>query len=132
LPIQQYQEAAAVVASETTPGDRVLAFDAFGVIVEANRSALPGYTLAQFSLQDVDAPTANALHVANYPQTVAVVKSKSARVILLTDADWKMLGEASPPSADALRQALMQNYRPIYQMPDFGQFSQTLVIYLAR
>ena len=132
LPMAEIQQVANFVAQNSKPTDTVLALEALDVVVDANRSALPGLTLAQFSLQNMDTASAQRLHVVNYDMVAQAIDRKDARVIVLTDADLSMLAGADPLDRGALPRALDQNYRQALVMTQFGQYSRTLYVYLSR
>ena len=132
LPLDEIDQVAAFVAQNSQPADKVLALEALSVVVDAKRSSLPGMTLAQFSLQEVDTATAQRLHVVNYDWVANAIAQKTARVIVLTDGDWNMLAVEDPAGLSALQNAVDQNYREALTMTDFGQFSQTVYVYLRR
>jgi Dolichyl-phosphate-mannose-protein mannosyltransferase len=132
LPLEEIDQVAAFVAQNSQPTDQVLALEALNVVVDANRSSLPGMTLAQFSLQEVDTATAERLHVVNYDLLANAIEQKTARVIVLTDGDWNMLAAENPAGLGALQNAVEQNYREAQTMTEFGQFSQTVHVYLRR
>ncbi len=132
LPLEEIDQVAAFVAQNSQPSDKVLALEALSVVVDANRFTLPGMTLAQFSLQEVDTATAQRLHVVNYDLVANAIEQKTARVIVLTDGDWNMLAVEDPAGLSALQNAVDQNYREALTMTNFGQFSQTVHVYLRR
>jgi hypothetical protein len=65
LPIAEIDQVANLIAQNSLPTDNVLALEALGASVNANRSILPGLTLAQFSVQLMDTETARRYHVVN-------------------------------------------------------------------
>ena len=132
LPLEEIDQVAAFVAQNSQPTDKVLALEALSVVVDANRSCVPGMTLAQFSLQEVDTATAERLHVVNYQLLTEAISQKTARVIVLTDPDWNMLTVANPAGLGTLQNVLDQNYREAQTLTEFGQFSQNVHVYLRR
>lgn len=132
LPLAEIDQVAEFVAQNSKPGDSVLALEALGVAVDADRRVLPGMTLAQFSFQDVDTQTAHQLHVVNYQIIAEAVERKAARVVLLTDADLAMLESSNPSDPGAIPRALGRNYSRALVMTEFGQYSRTLYAYLSR
>ena len=130
LPLEEIDQVAALVAQNSKPTDQVLALEALSVVVDAHRSTLPGMTLAQFSLQELDTATAERLHVVNYDLAAHAIEQKTPRVIVLTDGDWNMFAAEDPAGLSALQNAVDQNYHEILTMTNFGQFSQTVHVYL--
>ncbi len=132
LPLSEIGQVAAYVATHSQPDDRIFALEALGVAVEANRSALPGMNLAQFSLQLVDNPTAQRLHVVNADMLVDSLSEASATVVLLTENDWSMITLLNPGSVAALKDALDSRYELALTVPQFGQFARILYVYVKR
>ncbi len=132
FPLQQVDAAAAFVEQHSQPGDRVLALEAMGVVMEAHRTPMADMTLAQFSFQDLDTATAQQLHVVNFDLTVQALNSRQARVVVLSDFDWDFLNQADTNNTGALHDALDRNYAEALNIEDFGQFSRRLHIYLLR
>jgi len=132
LPLAELDQVAAFVDQNTQPADKVLALEALNVVVDANRSTLPGMALAQFSVQNLDSATAQQLHVVNYELVADAIDRKAARLVILTDADWQRLVGSNPSAAENLQRLLDQNYREAQSMTRFGQFSQTIRVYVSR
>lgn len=130
LPLVEVNRAADFVAENSRPGDKVLALEALNVVVEANRSALPGMSLAQFSLQNVDRVTAQRLHVVNEDMIVQAIDLKEARALVLTDADLDSLTLAA--NSQALPLGLEHNYYDAFVMTQFGEYSRTLHVFLSK
>lgn len=128
LPLAEIDRVANFVAQNSKPGDKVLALEALDVAVDADRPTLPGMTLAQFSLQNVDRVTAQRLHVVNDDMVVQEIDGEAARALVLTDADLNSLrlSKLSPPLA------LEKNYYEAYVMTQFGEYSRTLHVFLSR
>jgi hypothetical protein len=132
LPLSEVDQVAAFVAQNSQPDGQVLALEAFAVVVDAHRPALPGMTLSQFSLQPVDTATAQQLHVVNSQMVLDAINRTAAPVVLLTNQDWNDLAAADAANQSAIQRALEQNYRVALVMPNFGQFDHTLYVYLVR
>jgi hypothetical protein len=131
-PLAEVDRVAAFVATNSQPAEPVLALEGLAIAFQAGRPALPGLTLAQFSLQNVDDGLAQQLHVVNAGMLIDAVNAKTARVVILTERDWSMLYAMSPTKADALEQALAERYRVALTLPRFGQFEREAKIYLSR
>jgi hypothetical protein len=132
LPLAELDQVAAFVDQNSPPADKVLALEALNVVVDANRATLPGMTLAQFSVQNVDTATAQQLHVVNSEMVANAIAQKAARIVILTDADWQRLVGSNPADTENLQHWLDQNYRLTESMTRFGQFSQTIRVYVSR
>ena len=132
LPLSEVEQAAMFVQRESQPSDLILALEGLGVVVDADRSTLPGFTLAQFSLQSLDTSSAQQLHVVNPALLVAAVNQSNPPIILLTDADWVRLNLIDVPNANLLRQMLAQRYHLGLSIPRFGQSATLLSIYVSN
>jgi hypothetical protein len=131
-PLAEIDRAAIFVATNSQPTEPVLALEGLGIAFQAGRSTLPGLTLAQFSLQNVEDGLAQELHVVNPGMLVDAVNAKRARVVILTEGDWSMLKAMSPTDADALARALDEQYRLALTLQRFGQFESAAKVYLSR
>ncbi len=132
LPLAEVDQVAAVVAQNSTPQDRVMVMEALGVVLEADRQPLPGMTLAQFSLQNMDTATAQQMHVVNYQMVLDALTQKAARVVVLTNQDLTDLAALAPQGSDEIPQILDRNYQLLGTMSEYGQFSNTIGVYVAR
>jgi hypothetical protein len=131
-PLAEVRQVAAFVSELSQPSDRVLTLEALYVAIEAHRPALPGFTLAQFSLQNMDTATAQRLHVVNYELAFQAIREKEARVIVLTNPDWDRLTLANPTESQSLREVFAENYQEVYSLTEFGQFGKTVHVYVRR
>ncbi len=132
LPLAEVDEVAAYIARHSQPTDKVIALEALSAVVNARRSTLSGLTLAQFSAQLMDAPTAQRLRVVNAAMLADAVRQKQARVIVLTERDFGLLDSQDLASTNALRRALNQQYDLTMTMQLFGQYARPVYIYLLR
>jgi hypothetical protein len=131
LPLAEEDQAATFVAQHSQPTDPVLVLEALPVVLDADRSVVPGMTLAQFSLQSLDAATARQLHVVNPEMVLDMVNQSTAKIVIITDGDWDRLSGMDPVRANALRNALAQQYHLGLTVPRFGQFARNAFIYLS-
>lgn len=132
LPLDEVNQVAAVVAQHSQPGDRVLALEALVVAMDADRPVLPGMTLAEFSLQQMDTATAQALNVVNADMVTQAISLKSAPVLILTDADLNELDGDDSTAPGNVQQVIAENYRQIFLMTQFGQNAENLYVYQRR
>ncbi len=124
-------QVAEYIQANSQPGDRILALEALGAAFEANRRVLPGLTLAQFSLQNLDTTTAEQFRVVNTDMLVNAVTHKTARLVVLTERDWGVL-DVMPEGRESFRRALEACYNRAATYYNFGQFESTLEIYTAH
>lgn len=132
LPLAEVDEVAACIARNSQPADQVLALEALSAVVNANRSTLPGLTLAQFSAQLMDTPTAQRFRVVNVAMLAEMTSQARAKIVVLTERDFGLLDSQDVASANALRRALDQQYNLVMTMPLFGQYARPLFVYLLR
>jgi 4-amino-4-deoxy-L-arabinose transferase-like glycosyltransferase len=130
LPIEEIREAATVVKANSTPEDEIYALEALTVVVEADRRAMPGVTMAQFSLFDGDTKTAEQLHLVNGQLTLGYFDQRIPKIIILTSFDWASLRETT--EYDEIEASLNKNYRLIYTASNFGQNMNRIEVYLLR
>jgi len=132
LPLAEIDQVANFVAQNSKPTDQALALEAFAVVIDANRSAMPGATLAQFSLQLMDAPVAERYRVVNTAMIADAAGQGKPSVIVLTDRDWDLMRSTNMFDSGALQNALDQKYRVGMTLPLFGEFSDVVMVYLRR
>jgi 4-amino-4-deoxy-L-arabinose transferase-like glycosyltransferase len=130
LPIAEIDQVASLIAQNSNPTDKVIALEALGAAVDANRSTLPGLTLAEFSVQLMEANTARQYHVVNVAMLAEEIEKATAAVVVLTDQDWGLLYANDAPSADAMQHAIDRNYRLALSVTYWGGFADTVSVYL--
>jgi hypothetical protein len=130
LPIEEIREAATIVKANSTPEDEIYVLEALSVVVEADRQAMPGMTMAQFSLFDGETMTAEQLHLVNGQLTLGYFNKRIPRIIILTSFDWASLHETT--EIDEIEASLKNNYQLIYTASKFGQNMNRIEIYLLR
>jgi hypothetical protein len=132
LPLAEVDDIAAFIGQHTQSTDKVLALEALSAVVNANRSVLPGLSLAQFSAQLMDTPTAQRLHVVNAAMLADAVSQKQTKVIVLTERDFGLLDSMDLASTNVLRRALDQSYDLAMTVQLFGQYARPVYVYLLR
>jgi hypothetical protein len=130
LPVEKIRTVAAVVTENSAPGDPVFALEALPVAVEAHRPVPPNMAQGQFSFLNTDTVTASALHAVNGGMVFRYIAAGGPKLILLTDVDWSLL--RSSPEYQAIVDSLAQNYSLIYREDHFGQYGDTVEVYLRR
>lgn len=132
LPLAEVDQVANFVAQNSKPADQVMAFEAFTVVIDANRTAVPGATLAQFSLQLMDTPTSQRYGVVNTAMVADMAYQTKPAVILLTDRDWGLIRSTNTTDSINLQSALDQKYKVGMTLPLFGEFSDIVTVYLRQ
>lgn len=128
LPVQEIIEVSRFVAQNTETSSRILVLQALSVSIEADRTVLPGLTMAHFSFQDVSKQEARQLHVVNDEIILGYLANRTAEAVILTDLDLQILRRS--PRWDLIDQALSNGYRLELMREDFGQRAASVYVYL--
>jgi hypothetical protein len=136
-PLSRQSDVASFVAAHTSPSDMVLALEAQGVVVDANRSDVPGVSLAQFSYVDVNDKEADHLHVVNANIIAQYLEERVPAALVLSGFDLGLMAKAgtlSQRKGDYARfvRALQTNYRPTFRKTRVGQGEETVTVWLLR
>ncbi len=129
LPIDEVKEVAAFVAEHTAPDDEVFVLQALWVALEAQRPALPGMTLAQFSYQGMSTEAANQHKVVNFDMLLSYIENEAAKIVIFTDLDWRLFWEDRP---QILGTALVSRYDLVFERDHFGQSVEKVYVYQRR
>jgi hypothetical protein len=128
LPLAKIDQVAAVVAEHTAPSEQVLTLEGLWAAIEAERAPLPGMSMAQFSLADVDRATAERLHLSNGDMVVEQIKEHTAPVVVLTALDWSLLAQTG--HAESARTALLDHYRRVFNHERWGQRGEPVEVWV--
>lgn len=128
LPISEIRQVSQYVADNTEVSDSILALEALWVSIEADRAALPGLTMAQFSYQDISKEEAQALKMVNGNLILQYIKHGTAEAIILTDLDLEMLRNSGV--AHSIQQTLSNRYELALVRENFGQRAGEAYVYL--
>jgi hypothetical protein len=104
-----------------------LVLEGLWAAIEAERAPLPGMSMAQFSLADVDRATAERLHLVNGDMLVEQLTSGAAPVVLLTALDWSLLEQAG--HAAPARTILQKDYRLVFDHQRWGQRGEAVEVW---
>lgn len=130
MPIEEIREVSNYISEHTDKSDKILALEALWVVVESNRSSLPGMTMAQFSYVEMDDIGASKLKLVNGKTVLKYLLDCEAKIVVLTDGDWKMF-EASG-YAERIRYALSSGYELAVTRTEFGQQAGNVYVYIRR
>jgi len=130
LPLAKIDAVAAVVAQHAAPNEPILVLEGLWVAIEAERAPLPGMSMAQFSLADVDRTMAERFHLINGDMVVERIKSRMAPVAVLTALDWSLLEQTG--YADAVRTALQKDYRVVFAHERWGQRGEPVQVWVRK
>jgi hypothetical protein len=128
LPIEEIREAANKVQANSKPSDEIYVLEALTVVVEADRQAMPGTTMAQFSLFDGDTGLAERLHLITGQMTLDNFDRQVPKIIILTSFDWASFRKSV--DFDRIVAALNRNYQLIYSAKNFGQNMNQIDVYV--
>ena len=136
-PLTRLHDVADFVASHTSRSDLVLALESQAVLIDADRSDVPGVSLAQFSYVDVPDKKADHLHVVNNNILSEYVEERVPAAVVVSGFDLGLFarrGTLSTKKADYTRflRALNANYRPAYRKKRIGQGAATVTVWLLR
>ncbi|MBV9413174.1 MAG: hypothetical protein JO148_16405 [Acidimicrobiia bacterium] len=136
-PLTRINDVASFVAAHTSPSDMVLALESQTVVVDANRSDVPGVSLAQFSYVNVNDKEADHLHVVNGDILTQYLEERVPAALVLSDFDIGLLGQKGTldkKKSDNTRfvRALTTNYRPAFRKTRIGQGESTVTVWLLR
>ena len=130
LPVEEIREVSEYISANSVASDKILALEALWVVVESDRQALDGMTMAQFSFVDMDWEEASQLKLVNGKIVLEYIQNCDARLVILTDGDWKLF-EASG-YGEKIRQALTEHYTLILTRGEFGQQSNNVYAYTRK
>lgn len=128
LPIEEVREAAKIVKANSKPSDEIYVLEALTVVVEADRQAMPGMTMAQFSLFDGDTEVAERLHLVTGQMTPDYFNQRVPNIVILTSFDWASLRKTA--NYDRIVSSLNGNYQLIYSAKNFGQNMNQIDVYV--
>jgi len=127
-PIEETRKVASHVSKNSDPSDQIFVLEALWLAVESNRQVLPNMTMAQFSYYDVETAKAKRLHLVNSQMIFDHIKTKTPKLVILTEIDWDILMSTS--RYENIQQALEENYLLIYSQDNFGQHNDHIDIYV--
>ncbi|MBC7262818.1 MAG: glycosyltransferase family 39 protein [Chloroflexi bacterium] len=142
LPLAQVAAAGRFVNEHTAPDSRVLTLDTY-VAIEAKRDVIPGLEMSIFSLYpQISTDQARRLRVMNAEILLAALESGQAKAVVASETALGIIAGAehqdiqgfSSYSIEGSRfyAALKERYTLAREIPYFGQFGDTLCIYLPR
>lgn len=124
-PIEEVDEIAALIRSNTTSDERIIAFSTYAA-VQADRELLPGFSQAFHTYRpdwsDEKAKEYNALNSNLLNQ---YIESRSASAILLTNGEMQIIGNDSVLLVE-------QNYDLVKSVGWWGQYADTVHLYLPK
>ncbi len=126
-PVQTIKNMANVV-NRYYPNAPLLTIESLYVAVEAKRDVLPGFSMAQFSIVDMDTKTATKLHYINQQMLAETLRSPNTKIVILTEREITSLHK----SIDGFNTIMEEDYREVYQTDYFGQKSVKAYVFVRK
>lgn len=151
-PIAEIRSAAALIQRHSAPNDVLLTFDSY-LAIEAQRPLPPGLEMSIFSYFPTwSTPKAEQYKVVNNQILLEMVENRRPRVIALTEFDKQRIlhkelstlyyfeafqyrrpaDQETSASGRRLLDALESHYRVVQEFPLYGQYSDTLHVYVRK
>lgn len=126
-------KAADCIARNTDASDPVLTFDP-GLALHAQRGLLPGLEMGTFAFRpDWDKAACERHHAVNWPRLIGMLTVSRPKVVALSGEDLKWLRRSDRAAAfGQFVDELRQSYAPVAAFSNFGQFRETLVVFVRR
>ncbi len=131
-PLRKLQRVAAGIRGMTEPADRILTQDMY-LAVEANRRVPSGLELGPFSYYPGwSDDRCQRVHVVNTPMLLALIRDAGAPVAALSGYSLSIscpaVAELPQSEQDRLWGEVLRVYRPVRDVPSFGQAATVLRI----
>lgn len=127
LPLAEVSEVAQVIEENTFANDFLFTTHTF-LAVEANRKVLPGMEMGIFSFYpNWSTAKAQRYHVINLDIIKDYIRSRRAKIVVITDRDFSHSGIYKPTGSEtqkSVQELIEDNYRRLFSMDNFGQFGQ--------
>jgi len=120
------------IAQHTSDRDHLLVLDP-GLAIHAGRRVLPGLEMGIFAFRPRwDEGACARHHVVNWPILLGMITQDRPKVVALGGEDMKRVHRADPQTAAAFRHALIDSYDPVREIKQFGQFRESLMVFVRR
>ena len=130
--LRKMQVAGECIAEHTSDRDALLVLNP-GLAVHARRQVLPGLEMGMFAFRPQwDEATCKRHHVVNWPMLLQMVTECQPKVVALGGEEMKRLHRADPRVAQAFGRALTDRYAPVREIKGFGQFRESLMVFVLR
>jgi hypothetical protein len=126
-PIQTVKNIAKVV-NQYYPDTPLFTLEALYVAIDADREILPGLSMAQFSILNMDSEEAKELHFVSTEMVAETLNSPSTKVLILTEREIASLQS----TIDGFDSILENNYMKVYQADHFGQKSVKAYVFVRK
>jgi hypothetical protein len=119
-PIETVREIAMVV-NRYYPEQPIFTMEALYVAIEARREIMPGMSMAQFSVLDLDTEQAEKLHFINNEILMDILRSTNTRVLVLNERE-----------ADSFAAIIQDDYIKVFEVDNFGQKSIKAFVFIRK
>lgn len=119
-PIETVREIAMVV-NRYYPEQPIFTMEALYVAIEAGREIVPGMSMAQFSVLDLDTKQAEKLHFINNEILMDILRSNNTSVLVLNERE-----------ADSLATIIQDDYVKVFEVDNFGQKSIKAFVFIRK
>ena len=130
--LRKMQVAGKCIAQHMSDRDALLVLNP-GLALHARRQVLPGLGMGMFAFRPQwDEATCKRHHVVNWPMLLRMVAHDRPKVVALGGEEMKRLHRADPEAAGTFMRALTGGYTPVREIKGFGQFRESLVVFVQR
>jgi len=129
-PLQEVKELSSFIAEKTEPSDNLLLLETLYLAVDAERTVLPGLSMAHFSLVHLGNSEATNLKLVNGSIIQQYIVDQKAKIIVLSNLDWSLLQQYK--SITEIRNSLAAYYDLAFTRDNFGQHNNILYIYTLK
>ncbi|MDZ7771677.1 MAG: hypothetical protein U5K31_02900 [Balneolaceae bacterium] len=127
LPLEEIRTLGEKVERQSDPGERLLVLEAMWLVVEADRSTLPGMSMAHFSYLEMERERARRLGYVNGEILLEYIHESRAELVILTDRDWGLFRQRDV--AGQVRRGLSKGYRLESSRRILGRGNSLIEIY---
>ncbi|MBL8080125.1 MAG: hypothetical protein JNM55_19305 [Anaerolineales bacterium] len=111
----------AMVVNRYYPEQPIFTMEALYVAIEARREIMPGMSMAQFSVLDLDREQAEELHFINSEMLIDVLNSNRTKVLVLNERE-----------ANSLAEIIENDYVKVFEVDNFGQKSIRAFVFIRK
>lgn len=129
-PIQDLSDLSEIIAKNSDKNDLVFAMSALDIVVEADRSALPGLSMAIFSYHPGNTEEARYLKLVNNEIIADYFEKALPKVVILTGRDWYLIEKHE--GYQSIIHSLENQYTVLLKREDRLNFRGEIEIYIRQ
>ena len=126
-PIRTLQAIAKAV-NQYYPGHPIFALEGLYIAIETNRDVLPGLSMAQFSILDMNTKELKEIHLVNTEMIADILKSPDTKILILTEREIDSLDK----SINDFDNILETKYMNVFEIGHFGQKSVKAYVFIRK